>query len=200
MLELLRLSPKMLQELADEGAGAGCGIEDLDIVVDKRLAEMVLTQPFGALNHEANDLVRRVDHAETICSLRIIDLVKALVDDLQKGLLFSMGGDLCGVGSDGGIVGLKRTQGISFDTAGEKLRFERVEGLGDIIFTMEVTFVEHMRKDFFCENVLNQHLADVGLPDRGVDRLLGLLEEGDGGGLKGGVARIRIVDLRAECR
>ncbi len=41
-----------------------------------------------------------LDDAETVCSLWVVDLVEALVDDLQEGLLFNMGGDLGGVGAD----------------------------------------------------------------------------------------------------
>jgi hypothetical protein len=49
IFKLLRLAPKMLQELTDECAGAGRRIEDLDIAINKRLTEMVLAQPIGAL-------------------------------------------------------------------------------------------------------------------------------------------------------
>ena len=64
--QLLRLAAEVLDQFGDEGAGAGGGIEDFHLLVDQRLAEMLLAQPVGALDHEAHDLVRRVDHAEAV--------------------------------------------------------------------------------------------------------------------------------------
>ena len=54
------------------------------------LAEMLLAQPVGALDHEAHDLVRRIDDAEPVGRLLVVDLVEVLVDDLEKCLLLVM--------------------------------------------------------------------------------------------------------------
>ena len=119
--ELLRLAAKMLQQFADEGAGAGGRIEDLDVPVDQGLAEMLLAQPVGALDHEADDFVRRVDHAEPVGGLGVVDLVEALVDDLEKCLLLVVAGDLCAVGADGVVIGLEPSS-VSFFSAPVKNR------------------------------------------------------------------------------
>ena len=82
-----RLAAEMLEQFADEGAGAGGRVEDFDVAGRSGLAEVLLAQPVGALDHEAHDLVRRVDDAEPVGGLRVVDLVEVLVDDLEEGLL-----------------------------------------------------------------------------------------------------------------
>ena len=81
MLELRRLAAEMLQHLADERAGAGGGVEDLDVFVDQVSPEVLLAELVGAFDHEADDLVRRVDDAEAVGGFGIVDLVEVLVDD-----------------------------------------------------------------------------------------------------------------------
>ena len=110
VLQLLRLAAEVLEQLADEGAGAGGRVEDLDVVVDQVAAEVLLAQPVGAFDHEAHDLVRRVDDAQPVGGLGVVDLVEVLVDDLEEGLLLVVAGDLRGGGADGGVVGLQAFQ------------------------------------------------------------------------------------------
>ena len=94
----------MLDQFGDEGAGAGGRIEDFHVLVDQRLAEVLLAQPVGALDHEAHDLVRRVDDAEAVGLLLVVDLVEILVDGLEKVLLLVMAGDERGGALDRGVV------------------------------------------------------------------------------------------------
>ena len=97
----------MLQEFANKSAGSRRGVENFDARVDEVLAEMLFAKPIGAFDHEAHDFVWRVDHAEPVGGLGIINLVEVLVDDLQKGLLFRMRGNLRGGGANGGVIGLE---------------------------------------------------------------------------------------------
>ena len=71
--------------------------------IDQRLAEMLLAEPVGAFDHEAHDLVGRIDDAKPVGSLRVIDLVEILVDDLEEALLFRMAGDQRRRRADGGV-------------------------------------------------------------------------------------------------
>ena len=79
-------------------------------LVDQVLAEVLLAQPVGALDHEAHDLVGRVDHAQPVGGLGVVDLVEVLVDDLEEGLLLVVAADLRRGGADGGVVGLQALQ------------------------------------------------------------------------------------------
>ena len=166
--ELLRLAAEVLDQFADEGAGAGRGVEDLDVLVDQVLAEVLLAQPVGALDHEADDLVRRVDDAEPVGGLRVIDLVEVLVDDLEEGLLLVMARDLrCGR-ADRGVVGLERLQRVPLHRAGEEFALQRIEFLRDVVLAVEIALVENVGEDLLGQDVLDQHLAHVGLAERGL--------------------------------
>ena len=110
VLELGGLTAKVLEQLANEGARPGGRVEDLDVLVDQVAAEVLLAQPVGALDHEADDLVRRVDNAESVRSLGVVNLVEVLVDDLEEGLLLVVAADLRRRRADGGVVGLQALQ------------------------------------------------------------------------------------------
>ena len=56
------------------------GVENFDLLVDQRRARNASAEPVGAVDHEAHDLVWRVDHAQSVGGLRIVDLVEVLVD------------------------------------------------------------------------------------------------------------------------
>ena len=77
-------------------------------------AEVLFAQPVGRLDHEAHDLVGRVDHAEPVGGLRVVDLVEVLVDDLEEGLLLVVAGDLRGGGRDGRVIGLQRARASAY--------------------------------------------------------------------------------------
>lgn len=47
--ELLLLPAEVLNQFGDESARAAGGIEDFDVLVYQRLAEVLLAQPVGAL-------------------------------------------------------------------------------------------------------------------------------------------------------
>ena len=138
-------------------------VEDLDAGVDQRLAEMLVAEPVGALDHEFHDLVRRIDDAQPVGRLRVVDLVEVLVDDLEKGLLLRMAGDRRRVGADRRVVGLQRPQRLALHRAGEEFPLQRVELAGDVVLAVEVALVEDVGEDFLGQDVLDQHLADVGL-------------------------------------
>jgi hypothetical protein len=54
---------------------------------------MLLAEPIGAFDHEAHDLVWRINDAEAVGFLLVVDLVKVLVDDFEKILLLVMAGN-----------------------------------------------------------------------------------------------------------
>ncbi|WP_255565190.1 hypothetical protein [Methylovirgula sp. HY1] len=138
---------------------------------------MFFAQPVGAFDHEAHDFVRRVDHAEPIGGLGIIDLVEILIDDLQKGLLFHMARNLRRGGADRGVIGLQLLQRLLFGAAGEEFRFQRIKLLGDIVVPVELIVVIDFRENLLGQNMLDQHLPHVGGRDGRVDRIPGVLEE-----------------------
>jgi len=117
----------MLQQFANESARPRSRVKNFDASVDKVLAEVFFAKPVGAFDHEAHDFVGRIDHAQPIGGLGIIDLVKILVDDLEKGLLFRMRGNLRGGRADGGVIGLKLLERLPLGAAGEEFLLQRVK-------------------------------------------------------------------------
>ena len=85
---------QVFDQLGDEGARAGGGVEDFHALVAQRLAEVLEDQMVGALDHEAHDLIRRVDHAQAVGGLGVVGVVEILVERLEELLLLVVVGDL----------------------------------------------------------------------------------------------------------
>jgi hypothetical protein len=117
---------------------------------------------------------------------------------LRKGLLLAVAADLRGGGADGGVVGFQALERVLLERAGEEGAFQRVQLAGDVVVLVEVAVVEDVGKDFLGQDVLDQHLAHVGLAQRGVD---GLLRVGEKPGLRRaevGIAGLLLVDHGAQ--
>jgi hypothetical protein len=166
--QLLGLAAKVLQQLADVGAGARGRVEDVHVAVDQVLAEVLFTEPVGAVDHEAHDFVGGVDHAQAVGGLGVVDLVEVLVDDLEEGLLLAVAADLRGGGADGGVVGFQALERVLLQRTREEGAFQRVQLAGDVVVLVKVAVVEDVGKDFLGQDVLDQHLAHVGLGQRGL--------------------------------
>ena len=80
MAQLVAVAAEAFEQFDDEGAGAGGGIEDFHPAVDQVLAEVLLAQPVGAADHEADDLAGGIDHAQPVGRLGVVDLVEILVE------------------------------------------------------------------------------------------------------------------------
>ena len=196
--QLLRLAAKMLQQFADESPGSGRGIENFDAFVDQRLAEMLLAQPVRALDHEAHDLLRRIDHAEPVGRLLVVNLVEILVDDFEEFLPLVVGGNLVRRRADRIVIRVEGLHRILFQRAGEKQLFEVVEFLGDIVLAMKFVVVEHFGEYLFRQDVLDQHFAYVFRRHGGVDAFLCVLEKFDQTGLKRRIGLLRRLDHLAQ--
>ena len=131
-------------------------------LVDQRFAKMLLAQPVGALDHEAHDFVRRVDHAEPVGRLRVVDLVETLVDDLEKSLLLVVAADLLRGRADGVVIGLEPSQRVLLQRAGEEHALQRIELLRDVVLAVEIVLVEDLGENLLGQDVLDQHLPHVG--------------------------------------
>ena len=137
------------------------------------LPKCFAAEPVRPVDHEAHDLVGRIDHAEPVGRLGVVDPVEILVDDLEEGLLFRVGGDLRRIGADRRVIGLDGLQRLLLHRAGEERAFQRVEFAGDVVLAVKIRVVEHLGENFLGEDVLDQHLPHVFLRHGGVDRLLG---------------------------
>jgi hypothetical protein len=116
----------------------------------------------------------------------------------RKGLLLAVAADLRGGGADGGVVGFQALERVLLERAGEEGAFQRVQLAGDVVVLVEVAVVEDVGEDFLGQDVLDQHLAHVGLAQRGVD---GLLRVGEEPGLRRaevGIAGLLLVNHGAQ--
>ena len=66
---------------------------------------------------------------------------------------------------------------LLLEVAGEESRFQRVQLAGDVVLAVEVAVVEDLGENLFGQDVLDQHLAHVGIGEAGVDGLLRMLQE-----------------------
>ena len=73
-----------------------------------------------------------------------------------------------------------------------------MQGLGDVVFAVEVVVAEDAREDILGQDVLDQHLTHVVGGDGRVDARLSLPQEIGGGGAKAFVARVGLIDPCAE--
>jgi len=106
--------------------------------------------------------------------------------------------DLRGGGADGGVVTLQALERLALERAGEEGAFQRVQLAGHVVVLVKVAVVEHLGEDFFGQDVLDQHLAHVGIGQRGVDGFLRVHEEFFFGRAKAGVALVRGFDHLAQ--
>ncbi len=75
---------------SDKRTSACCRVEYLHILIGKGFIKMFMQKIIRAFNHKLHNLIRRIDHAEPVCGFRVIDLIKILIQHLQKFLLFVM--------------------------------------------------------------------------------------------------------------
>ncbi|OPY08528.1 MAG: hypothetical protein A4E68_01192 [Syntrophaceae bacterium PtaB.Bin095] len=69
-------------------------------------------------------------------------------------------------------VGIDLAQNIPADRAGEKSVDHALEGAGDVVFPVKLGFVKDGDKDVFRQDVLDDHLPNVGHDDVGIDRIM----------------------------
>ena len=175
VLEFCRLAAEMFQQLAVKCACTSGRVEDLYVFVDEISPEMFFAEVVGALDHEAHDLIRCVDHTEPVGGFRIVDFVKVLVDDFQECLLLVMRTDLRGGGTDGSVVWFHALQRLVFGVALEKSRLQLVKLLCDVVVPVKRRTRKHGGKNIFGKDVLDQHLAHIRFGQARVDRFLGML-------------------------
>ena len=153
---------------------------------------MLLEQVVGAADDEVHHLVGGVDDAEAVGGGGVVGLVEVLVDGLEELLLFGVVGDLVGGAADGAVVGAEAVDGLAAGVAGEEGAFEGVQLAGDVVLAVELVLGEDAQEDVAGEDVLQQHLADVGVGDVGADGLAAEVQEEGGGGLVVGVAGLGV--------
>ena len=147
MLELGGLPAKVFQQLTNKSSRAGGWIENFDIAVNQVPAEVLLAQPVSALDHEPDDFVGRVNDAEPVGCLGVVNLVEILVDDLQERLLLLVAGNLSGCSADGRVVRVESSQRLLLDVAGKEGGFQGVEFFGDVVLPVEVVFAKDLGED-----------------------------------------------------
>ena len=80
----------------------------------------------------------------------------------------------------------------------KKVLFQGVQLAGDVVLAVELVLGEDAEEDVAGEDVLEQHLADVGVGDVGADGLAAEVQEEGGGVLVVGVAGLGVGDGLAE--
>ena len=198
VLVLQAVQGQVVDEAGDEGAGAGGRVEDLHIVIGQRAAEVLLEQVVRAADDEVHHLVGGIDHAQAVGGGGVVGLVEVLIDGLEELLLLGVVGDLVGGAADGSVVNAEAVDGLASGVAGEEGVLQGVQLAGDVVLAVELVLGEDAEEDVAGEDVLQQHLADVGVGDVGADGLAAEGEEEGGGVLVVGVVGLGVGDGLAE--
>ena len=117
---------------------------------------------------------------------------------LEEFLLFRMRRDRGRRRADRRVVGLQRLQRLALHCPAKEHPLQLIELFGDVVLAVEVALVEDVVEDFLGEDVLDQHLPHVGLPDGRVDRILRVGVELVGILSEILIVRVRGVDLVAQ--
>ena len=130
---------------------------------------MFFEEVVGGLDHKTDDFVGRIDDSEAVCTFGIIDFVEVFIDDFEEFLFFVVVGNRGGGGVEGLVVVSDVAELVLADFSGEYGVDEAFEFASDDVVFEETGIVENGRKEVFGEDVLNEHFADVGGADVGVD-------------------------------
>ncbi len=110
-----------------------------------------------------------------------------------------MAGDLRGGGADGGVITLQPFERLLFERAGKESAFQRVQLARYVVVLVKVAVVKHLGKNLFRQDVLNQHLAHIGIAQQRVDGLLRVQQKPLFGGAEFSVAAVRLLNHAAQC-
>ena len=158
----------VIDDIADEGSGAGGGIQDFHATVFQHLAKVFVQQVVCAVDHEAHDLIGGIDHAQAVSFFGIVAFVKCFIDHLEELLFLVMIGDLRGAGIDRVIIVLDAGQALIAQVFAKECIHQLFQLVGDVIFLMEVGLIKDGIEDIRGENVLDHHFADVFFGDGGI--------------------------------
>ena len=166
------------KQVHDEVARARAGVEDVDVLVAERLAELALQHLGHAGAHEIDDLLRRVDDAVRVGHLDRVALEEPLVDRVQEVLLLGKALDRGRGRLDGQVEPVERFEKV---VPVERFRDQGVDHLfdlgGDHVAAGEVLVVENRADQPLGQEVLHQHLVHGGLAQVRVERVAAKLVE-----------------------
>lgn len=177
VFQLGGLTSEVFEQLGDKRPCPGSWIKNLYLAVNEVLAEVLLTEPIGALDHETDDLIGRIDHAQPVGSFLVIDLVEVFVDDFEKRLLLVVSLDLRGSSADGRVVRGQRLERLKLGVAGEERGFQLVKFTRDVVVLVKRRVGEDFRENLFRQHVLDQHLSHIRVREARVDGLMRVDEE-----------------------
>ena len=170
VFKLPRYNQAALQESGDEGAGAGEGVENVDVFIGEGAAKLFFEQVVDGVNNEVNHLYRRVDDAELFDHAGEGGF-EELVVEFNDDALFACGVvDTLGPHSDG-VVKLLQGFGLFRDVTGFKQVEHLLHGERDGVILHEGVAFEERFKDRFGDDVLREHLNGLLLGNGGVDVL-----------------------------
>ena len=145
----------MVHQVGDECARSGGWVEDIDVLVGQRLAEVILQQPVGAPYDEVHHLVGRVHHAEAVSGAGVVSLVEVLVDGFQELLLLAVLGDVISGATNGTVVRPQPVYGLAAHVAGEKGALKGIQLAGNVVLAVELVLTENTEEDVLGQDVLD---------------------------------------------
>ena len=140
----------MVDDVADERARPGRRVEYLDVMVFQQLAEMCVEEVVRAFDHEADDLVGRIDDAKPVGGFRVVAFVECFIDCLQELLLLMVVGNGSARRVDRLVVMLDSPEGFLPHVGDEKLIDDSLKLLCHVVLAVEVRIVEDRVEDVGC--------------------------------------------------
>ena len=189
VLLLQPVGGQVVNQVGNEGAGAGGRVEDLHLFIGQAAAKVLLQQVVSPPDDKVHHFVGSIDHAQAVGSSRVVGLVKVLVNRLEELLLFGVIGNSVGSPANDPIVGAQAVNSFPAHVAGKEGLLQGVQVPGDVVFPVELVLGKHPQENVLGQDVLEQHFPHVGAGHLRADGLPAQVEESGGGGLVVGVAR-----------
>lgn len=79
-----------MHDASDEVTRAGERIEDVNALIRKAFAELLLKNLLNAANHEVDDGLRRVDDSMRVCLFGVKALEELLINSVEKVLFLGV--------------------------------------------------------------------------------------------------------------
>lgn len=160
---------EVVNQIADEGACSCGGVEYFDVFIFEKLVEVFVQQVVCAFNHRSGRFHWGIDNSKPVGGFWVVGFVECFIDYLEEFLFFVVVYDTGGGCIDDVVVMFDVSEGSSLDFSGKERADNAFEPPCDIIFAVELCFIEDGVEYIFGEDVLNNHFADVFAGDSGID-------------------------------
>ena len=184
------------EQIDEEVARPGAGVEDLNVLVAEFHVELRLQNFDHAGAHEVDDLLRRVDNAVRVGRLDRVALKEPFVDGVEEVLLLAEVFQDAGGVFDGPVKPVERLQeGVPVEALAGQRRDHLLDFDGNHVPLGKLGVVKNLADQPLGQQVLNQHLVNRSRTEVGIQRCATQVVEAIEGVLKLAVIGMSLRDF-----